>query len=70
MKLWVCTDHDYYWPVGCASVVWAATEEDARKLLDAALIEAGLKNYSGKPYTLDERDISKPGADVLATGNY
>lgn len=67
MKAWTCTDHDYFWPVGVASVIVAETEEEARELLDAALLKRGLKTT---PYTLEELDLTKPSAQILQDGNY
>lgn len=37
MKLWSCTNHKTFWPVGGASVVVAETESRARELLAVAL---------------------------------
>ena len=67
MKVWTCTDHDYFWPVGVASVIVAETEEEARELLNAELLKRGLKTT---PYTLEELDLNKPSAQILQDGNY
>lgn len=67
MRLWVCTDHDCHWPVGCASIVLADSEDEARALLDAALIDHALKPT---PYTLTEIPTDQARAVVLNDGNY
>lgn len=70
MRLFVCTDHDLHYPVGCASVVLAEDEEQARDLLDAQLRKHGLKGHADEPYTLQELDLSTPQAVVLNDGEY
>lgn len=67
MRLWVCTDHDCHYPVGCASIVLADYETTARELLDAALIQHGLKPDN---YTLTEIPLDQPRALVLNDGDY
>lgn len=67
-RLWVCTDHAAHYPVGCASIVMANSENDARVLLKAALKESGLNPEEG--FTLVELNISMPFARVLCDGNY
>jgi hypothetical protein len=69
LKVYVCTDHDYFWPLGTASVVLAVDEEEARRMLDDRLQARRLKPHEGKPYTL--REITgQPGAYILCDGNY
>lgn len=68
LKVYVCTDHDYHYPVGCASVAIAYAEDEARAMLDEQLIAHGLKPFEHKPYTL--RQISGPVAEVLVDGDY
>lgn len=70
LRLWICTDHDHHYPVGCASVVVAETEEAARQLLDRALLAAGLKPSPIYPYTLQEVPLGEPQAVILCDGNY
>ena len=70
MKLYTCTDHDYHWPVGVASIVLARNVEEARNLLDEKLIEHGLKPCKEKPYTLVKLPQAKPTAMILNDGNY
>lgn len=70
MHVFVCTDHDLHWPVGCASVVIAGGEDEARVLLDAALIDCGLKPSEQKPYTLRQLGTDEPIAVVLLDGEY
>jgi ABC-type nitrate/sulfonate/bicarbonate transport system substrate-binding protein len=67
MHLWVCTDHDCHWPVGCASIVLAEDEQMARVLLDAALVQHGLKPNN---YTLTEVPLDQARAVVLNDGEY
>ena len=68
--LFYCTDHDYHWPVGVASVVVAPSIEAARALLDSQLVCRGLKPSATKPYTLKPIDIAVAQAIVLVDGNY
>lgn len=68
MKVFVSANHDQFWPVGCASVAVAENEDEARRLLDAALAAKGLKTGAGKPYTLCE--VAPGTAVVLADGEY
>lgn len=70
LKLYTCTDHDYHYPVGVASVVLAYGEEDARQWLDKKLVAAGLSPYAKSPYTLAEVSLHEPVAVVLCDGNY
>ena len=70
MKVWYSTDHSSFWPVGCASVVVAESIEEARQLLDYALLDEGLTGSIDHPYTLIEVPLNKPAAYVLNTGNY
>lgn len=67
MKLFTCVDHAYFWPVGVASVVVARDKDEAIRLLQRALDERGLKRV---PFTLQEMDLTIPGAKVLCDGNY
>lgn len=68
LRVFICTDHDLVWPVGCASVVLAESEAHARELLDKQLRQHGLKGHDEEPYTLTE--ISGPCAVILNDGNY
>lgn len=70
MKLYVCNDHDGFWPVGVASVVLAESEDQARELLDAELQKRGLRSHIDEPYTLEQVPQTKPKALVLCDGNY
>lgn len=67
-RVFVSTDHDSHYPVGCGSVVIAFDEPTARGLLDAALAAKGLN--PNKPYTLQEIGQDGPIAIVLVDGNY
>lgn len=69
LRVFTVIDHDVLYVNG-ASVVVATDEEEARRLLDAALIEAGLRPYDKDPYTLVELDTTVPHAVVLNDGDY
>ena len=68
MQVWTCTDHDGFWPVGVASVVWAYSEDQARAVLKAALKERGLD--AEQPFTLQHLRIDRPSALILRDGEY
>ena len=70
MKVYICTDHDTYWPVGGASIVVAEDYLRARELLDARLKEDGLKGFDEEPFTLWEVNLDKEGAEILCNGDY
>lgn len=70
MNVFVCTDHDSHYPVGCASVVIADTEEQARQLLDIQLREHSLMPHSMEPYTLQLVSTGEAKAIVLNDGDY
>lgn len=76
VKVFVSTDFTGYHPVGASAVVVAETEEQARGLLSAALIEQGLK-FEGTLQQLFEFDgtpqqlfIEEPRAWVFLKGVY
>lgn len=69
MNLYTVNDHIGHWPVGAASVVVAPNEAEARRLLDAALTEAGL-DPSVIPGTLVQMETDRPGVRILLDGNY
>ncbi len=68
MAVYISTDHAGFYPVGTASVVVAESEREARLMLMAALFSAGLDGK--EPFTLQEIDITKPGATILRNGDY
>jgi hypothetical protein len=70
MNIYVTTDHDSHYPVGCCSVVVAESEHVAKLLLDEELVEHGLKPSTQKPYTLRKINSEKPRAFVLLDGDY
>jgi hypothetical protein len=70
MRLWVCTDHDCHFPVGCASVANTIDEDEARQLLDMALAAHGLQPGTVKQYTLTEVPLDQARAVVLNDGEY
>ncbi len=69
MPVYYCTDHDTFWPVGCASIVRAKDEKEAQEMLDAALKKRGLKPFAGWDYTLKELGREHQ-AVILVDGNY
>jgi hypothetical protein len=71
MKVYTCNDFWGFYPVGSAAVVVANDEAEARKLLDAALIERGLrKAVDEASYTLRELAFDAPSAVILVDGDY
>jgi hypothetical protein len=68
MKVFYCTDHEGYYPVGVCSVIVAPTSEKAYDLLKVELVKRGLK--VDDPFTLIEVDTSKESVSVLLDGNY
>jgi len=74
MKLYVCTDHDFHWPTGVASVIIAKNEDEAKELLNKALVRRGLQPYDEKPYVLHEISQKKSSNYIirwrLLGGNY
>lgn len=69
MKVYLCTDHDSFYIAG-ASLVVAPNEEEARALLDAALMQKGLKGLDESPYTLTKVSTGKAKAVIIADGDY
>ena len=67
MKVWTCDDHAGFYPVGAASVIEAATEEEARLILRKALETKGL---DGTGFTIELLDTSSAGVTVICDGNY
>ena len=70
MRIFTCTNHDGFWPVGVASVVVAEDEEHAGLLLDSVLAELGLQVRAESPYTLQEISTGNAMAIVLRDGKY
>jgi hypothetical protein len=68
LRVWTCIDHEYFFPFGCASVVVAETEDQARDLLWAELATQGLTSRA--PFTLQPLDIERPNAVLLCDGDY
>lgn len=68
MKVYYCTDHDGYYPVGTASIIVAENEDDANRMLVRTLNNIGLKGND--PFTLTELDTTKPQVTILQDGNY
>lgn len=70
MKLFKCTDHDGFWPVGVGSIILAANIKEAQRLLDGELEARGLKGSNKEPYTLTEINMKRKDAHILCDGNY
>lgn len=68
MKVYVCTDHEGFWPVGVASIVVANDGVEATELLYTALRARGLTQDI--PFTLCEVDTSTPKAEIFRDGDY
>lgn len=66
-NIYICTDHDAFWPVGVCSVVVSTDEEQAKQLLSDALANKGLSNFE---FSLQQLDISSPHAKILLDGSY
>lgn len=69
MAVFTCTDHDGFNPVGTASVVIAGSEEEAKELLDQALLKRNLSPSSESPYTLTRLKRGHQ-AVILRDGDY
>jgi len=70
MNIYVCTNHDGFFPVGVASVVVANDEDEARNLLDTALHVHGLDPEKKPRYTLRKINSTEPRAFILLDGDY
>ena len=70
MKLFICLNHDGYYPVGISSIIVAKNKKIAIQLLDRKLIENGLKPYKDHKYTLQELDLKHAKATILHNGDY
>jgi hypothetical protein len=68
MKLFTCTDHDSFYPVGVSSIILADSKEEAAWQLSIALGLRGLEPEKG--FTLEEVDLTVRTAIILNDGNY
>jgi len=70
MKVFTCNDHEGFWPAGTASVIVAESEEQARKVLIAALKNIGLDQDEN--FTLQSLELNpkEPYAKILRDGDY
>lgn len=66
MRVFTCTDHAGYWPVGACSVIVAPDEEAARALLLDELVK---RNLNKGAFTLREIPMIA-AAHVLLDGDY
>lgn len=67
MKVYICVDHDTYYPTGGASVVVAKNKKNAHELLSMALEELKLESNN---FTLKEVHLDSEYAIVLNNGDY
>jgi hypothetical protein len=67
LKVFVCIDHEGHEMEEVASVIFAHTELEARKLLEDELTEYGLKSNTW-PFTLREINGTSPKAFILRDG--
>jgi hypothetical protein len=70
MKVFTHKKFTGHYPVGCAAVVVAETTLQAKYLLEAEIIKAGLVPQAINESDFNEIDPSKPSATVLLDGNY
>lgn len=68
MKVFTCTDHEGFWPVGVASLVVAEDQTKAAQLLMDALVKEGINQVD--PFHLEEIDVTRPQAVILHNGDY
>jgi len=68
MNVYVCTDHDAFWPVGACSIVVAESEFHAGELLHVALKTHGLNPDKG--FTLRKLNVETSQAFILLDGQY
>jgi hypothetical protein len=64
LKVYVCTIHKDE-PSNVGSVVVAANEDEARELIDAALVVKFMASLESQPYTLLEVDLQNPHVMLL-----
>lgn len=69
LRVFICTGHDGFYPVGVASVVLAENAKQALELLDGALAARGLKTSVDHHYILHQLALL-PQAIILNDGNY
>jgi len=70
MRIFICTDHAAFNPVGGASVVLAESEAEAGKLLDTMLRLRGLPDSGSHRYSLTEVAADRAQAVILRDGEY
>lgn len=69
LRVWTCTTFEGHHPVGTSAVIVADDKEEARRLLNSALICAYLPPLLDKD-ELVELDLEKAHAVVLQDGDY
>ncbi len=68
MRLFTCTNHQGFQPIGVASIIIAEDHARAYALLENALIKRGLDGT--KLFLLREVDLTQPAAIILHDGDY
>ena len=69
-QVFYCTDHDYVYPTGVASIIVAPNKEEAFRCLDTQLMNAGLRPSAERMYTLTRLNITEQQAIILCSGDY
>ncbi len=71
LELYVCTDHDKHQiQAKVAAVVMAFSAVQAEKLLDAALVRAGLRPKAMWRYRIQKLSMDRAFAEILNDGDY
>jgi len=70
LKVFVCDDHDGFYPVGVSSIIVAKDRRQAKKLLNEQLKIFRLETSKDCPYTLREIPTDSPIAIIINDGNY
>lgn len=68
LKVYICTGHIGHWPTGTASVVVAASETEAARLLGYSLEDMGLK--PNEPLKMRYVPTDRRSVEVLCDGDY
>ena len=69
MNVFTCTQASGHWPVGFAAVVVAETQLEAARMLEKALVEAGLAQPIPARW-MKVLPLSQPIVQILHDGNY
>jgi hypothetical protein len=69
VNVFTCTQASGHWPVGFAAVVVAETRLEAARLLEKALVEAGLPQPIPARW-MKALSLNQPVVQILHDGNY